>query len=121
MIATTVIVFFVTPCDVAPPLLSPVLKALTHAAPFPSSVVSKRPQGLSFGSSGRQRGLSNAACVPMPEAATGGPAPSGRGIAAAPAALAFVPTTSDAAVISPATASDALRPTLRRTVFMCVP
>src|SRR6516164_11248026 len=80
---TTVIFVAVTPCAVAPPLLLPAFHALTHVGPPPISVLSKRPYGPYFGSSCRQRGLSSAAWVPIPDAATGGPAPSGRGIAAA--------------------------------------
>src|SRR5262245_32055764 len=107
MTATTVIRFRVTPCVVAPPLSEPAFHSWTHTGPPPISVLSKRPYGPYLGSSCRQRGLSSAASVPTPDAATGGPAPSGRGIVEGAADAPCAAGTMNAAAPTPNAASAA--------------
>ncbi len=127
--AMTVILSLVTPCHVAPPLSAPSFHAFTHTGPPPTTVESKRPypprSGSPCGDSFRHRGLSSAALVPMPEAATGGPAPFGLGSVAAPAsvAVAMAGTTSVLIAAQSATSATANREPLpgRRTVMTYPP
>src|SRR5215470_8440552 len=115
---TTLMRSLVTPGVVAPPLLSPAFHGFTHAAPPPTTVVSKRPYGPYFGSSWRQLGLSSAAGVPIPDAFTGGPAPSGRCTVEVAARAAPPGTTSAAASAHPVSDTSARR---ARRLFIAFP
>src|SRR5262245_46014837 len=67
MMPTTVMVDFVTPGAVAPPLFSPAVHGFTHTVPPPAIIELKRPNGPNCGSPYAHLGLWSAAAVPMPD------------------------------------------------------